>query len=62
MQYNIDAISSKLEELKMMLKEENIEVFLIQETKMIGKDKLPKVPGFSVLRQDRTQLVGNEEN
>ena len=49
LQYNIDTISSKLEELKLLLKEEEIHVFLIQETKMIKKDKDPKIPGYSIL-------------
>ena len=62
MQFNIDSLLSKLEELKAMVKEKEIDVLLIQETKMISKDKLPKIPGFTVLRQDRPQLVGNEGN
>ena len=62
LQYNIDSLSSKLEELKLLLKEENIDVFLIQETKLITTDKLPNVPGYTVLRQDRTQRIGNEDN
>ena len=56
LQYNIDTISSKLEELKLLLKEE------VQETKMIKKDKDPKIPGYSILRKDRTQSLVNEEN
>ena len=62
MQFNSDSLLSKLEELKAMVKEKEIDVLLIQETKMISKDKLPKIPGFTVLRQDRPQLVGNEGN
>jgi len=42
LQYNIDSISSKLEEFKMLLKEEGIEIFLLQETKLISKDNKPK--------------------
>ena len=53
-------IISKLEELKVLLKDN---VFLIQRTKMIALDKLPKTPGYTILpSQDRTQLVGNDRN
>ena len=45
MQFNADSLMSKLEEVKMLLKEEDIAVFLIQETKMIKSDKTPTVPG-----------------
>ena len=62
LQYNIDTVSSKLEELKLLLKEEDIDVFLLQETKMIDSDKKPKIPGYSVLISNRTQTRGNEEN
>ena len=40
MQFNIDSLLSKLDELKAMVKETEIDVLLIQETKMIPKDKL----------------------
>ena len=62
MQFNIDSLLSKLEELKMVLKEENIDIFLIQETKLVMSDKLPSIPGYTVKRQDRTQLRGKEKN
>ena len=62
LQYNIDSLLSKTEELKTLLKDEDIGIFLIQETKLIPKDKLPKIPGYTPLRRDRTQLIGNEKN
>ena len=62
MQFNADSLMSKLEEVKMLLKEEDIAVFLIQETKMIKSDKTPTVPGYTIRRQERSQLVGNEKN
>ena len=61
LQINIDFLLSKLEEFKMILKEEDIEIFLVQETKTILKDKV-NIPGYTLRRKDRTQLVGNEEN
>ena len=62
LQFNVDTLASKLEELKLLLKEENIHVFLIQETKLIKKDKDPKIPGYTTLRKDRKQTLSNEEN
>lgn len=62
LQFNVDTLASKLEELKMLLKEENIHVFAIQETKMIKKDKDPKIRGYTSLRKDRKQTLANEEN
>ena len=61
LQINIDFLLSKLEEFKMILKEEDIEIFLVQENKTIQKDKV-NIPGYTLRRKDRTQLVGNEEN
>ena len=62
LQYNIDSVSSKLEELKLLLKEEDTDVFLLQETKMIESDKKPKIPGYSLLISNRTKTRVNEEN
>ena len=39
LQLNIDAISSKKNELKMFLQREKVDIFCIQETKMIKKDE-----------------------
>ena len=61
LQINIDFLLSKLEELKMILKKEDIEIILVQETKAVKKDKI-NIPGFTLCRKDRTQLIGNEEN
>ena len=58
----MDALLSKLEELKTLMKEESIDILLIQETKLIAKDKLPTIPGYTILRQDRPQLICNEGN
>ena len=44
LQFNSDTLLSELEEVKLMLKEKEIDVFLIQETKMITTDKLPNIP------------------
>ena len=39
LQWNADAISTKQDELRIFLKEKSIDLFLIQETKIIEKDK-----------------------
>ena len=59
LQLNVDSLLSKLEEFKMLLKEEDIQIFLIQETKLIMKDKTPEISGYTVQRKDRTQFLGN---
>jgi len=46
LQINIDALLSKVEELKAFLKKHKIDAFAIQETKMIVKDKTPRIPGI----------------
>ena len=39
LQWNANAISTKQDELRIFLKEKSIDLFLIQETKLIEKDK-----------------------
>ena len=58
MQFNIDSLLLKLEGLEIVLKEENIDIFLIQETKLVMSDKLLSTPDYTVKRQNRTQLRG----
>ena len=60
LQLNIDSLLTKYDELKKFLVKQDIDVFVVQETKLIGKDKLPKIPGFSIERQDRYQPKGKE--
>ena len=62
LQLNSDSILSKFEELKKFVEEKKIDVFVIQETKLIRRDKLPKMPGFAIERQDRHQPKGRESN
>ena len=57
-QLNTDSIMSKIEELKDFNKKNEIDVFAIQETKLIKSDKTPKVPGYTVEREDRVQPKG----
>ena len=62
LQLNIDAISAKKQELKGFLKKHDISIALIQETKMITKDRDPKLPGYTIIRKDRPQPKGKERN
>ena len=46
--------------LERLLQEEKIDVAVLQETKLTASTRTPKVPGFTILRQDRTiHRVGN---
>ena len=38
----MDSLLSKLDDLKGFIEKEDIDVFVIQETKLIRKDRLPK--------------------
>ena len=62
LQLNTDSILSKIEELKEFIKKNNIDIFLIQETKLVRNDKTPKIPGFTTERRDRLQQKGKEKD
>ena len=62
LQFNIDAVGSKLHELKKFMRQYKVNVALIQETKLTIFDKTPKIPGFTVIRKDRAQPKGSEKN
>ena len=58
LQLNIDSILSKVEELKECIRKNKIDIFVIQETKLIRSDKTPRIPGYTVERKDRDQPKG----
>ena len=58
MQLNIDSLKSKVVELRHFLKEQDIDVFMLQETKLLKKDKLPRIPGYTLVRDDRQPKKG----
>ena len=58
LQLNIDSIMSKVEELKDFIKKNKIDVFVIQETKLVRSDKPIRIPGYTVVRKDRKQPKG----
>ena len=62
LQLNIDSLMSKIEELKRFLKKHNIDVFVLQETKLIKNDRSPRIPGYTIIRKDRQQPKGKERN
>jgi exonuclease III len=64
LQRNADALLSNIEELRGYIEEKDIDIFMIQETKLISTDIdiEKKFPGFTVKRQDRPQKIGCERN
>ena len=48
--------------MRVFMKDNGVDIFLIQETKLAAKDKTPKFPGYTVLRRDRLQWKGKENN
>ena len=62
LQWNADSFLSKKEEFKMTIKTHKVDIFLIQETKMTTKDKVPTIPGFTIISKPRKQTKGNENN
>ena len=62
MQWNADSLMSKREELKHFLAEQNIDIFLIQETKLVPKVDEPVFKGYELVRKDRKQKKGCEKN
>ena len=62
LQWNADSILTKREEFKLVLKEKKVDIFLVQETKMTTKDKLPVFPGYTVISKPRKQPRGKENN
>ena len=48
-------MSSKKVKLTSFVQENKIDVFAIQEKKMISRDKTPTIPGYTIIRKDRQQ-------
>ena len=53
MQWNADHLKSKLPELKVQLEANDVDVCMIQESKLKPTDSLPKLPGYVSIRHDR---------
>ena len=53
LQYNINGISGKLDELLHFIEKDDIKIAAIQETKLTDKSKLPAIKNFNLVRKDR---------
>ena len=62
LQWNADSFAAKKEEFKQVILNNKIDVFLIQESKMNNKDKIPTIPGYTILSKPRKQPRGKESN
>ena len=62
MQWNADSFAAKKEEFKQVILESKIDIFMIQESKMTRQDRIPNIPGYTVLSKPRKQAIGKEKN
>ncbi|MCP3662402.1 MAG: hypothetical protein GY696_07890, partial [Gammaproteobacteria bacterium] len=53
LQYNINGISGKLDELLHYMNKNDIMIAALQETKLTSKSNTKKTPGYTMLRKDR---------
>ena len=58
LQLNINGLQKKTTELSLFLKEHNIHIAALQETKMDPARKLPTIPNYTIIRADRTNHGG----
>ena len=58
LQYNINGIQSKIDELLNYMDTNNIKIAAIQETKLTNKSKQPKTKNYTFLRKDRGKDKG----
>ena len=57
-QWNADGLSTKIYELKHRLLKHDIDICMIQETKLRLGDSTPRIPGYACLRDDRKAMYG----
>ena len=58
LQLNIENLRTNVDELTVFLQKHKIDIFAIQETKLIAGDPDPVIPGYAVRRKDRTPEPG----
>ena len=58
LQLNINSITNKHEELKLLVKELQPDIITIQETKLKKYNKTPQIPTYSAIRTDRANGKG----
>ena len=59
LQVNINGLSNKLEELKLLIHDTHADIITIQETKLTPKAKTPKIHNFTSVRTDRLHKAGS---
>ena len=60
LQWNADSFAAKKDEFKQVILKNKIDIFLIQESKMNSNDKIPTIPGYTILSKPRKQPRGKE--
>ena len=58
LQLNINSITNKHEELKLLVTEQQPDIITIQETKLKKHNKTPQIPTYSAIRTDRANGKG----
>ena len=58
LQLNIDGINTKKQELTHFIKQHNIHIAILQETKLRHTQKTPSFHQFTTIRQDRADGIG----
>ena len=58
LQININGLSSKIDQLRLLTKDEDIDIIAVQETKLKTNSKTPNIPDFTPIRTDRTHSGG----
>ena len=53
MHWNADGLRGKVEELGHFITEHRVDVCMVQESKLVEKDRTPRFPGYTTVRQDR---------
>ena len=60
LQWNADGVNTKAAELLKFLKDKQVDIAFIQETRLRPQDRTPAFPGFNVCRKDRPAITGND--
>ena len=58
LQFNINGIQKHITELTQTAQQHNIDILLIQETKLSTKHKTPQIPNYTAIRTDRGHKQG----
>jgi hypothetical protein len=61
LQWNADGIGNKKAELEELLERMDVDVAVVQESKLDGKNKTPVFKGYTTVRKDREFLRGGDE-